>query len=204
MASDAEEKIESYLKRMQAGLRGLPSEESREIVTELRSHITEKAAAGGEMTVAAVEAALAGLGSPEELSNEYLTDQLLARAEVSRSPARVLASLLRWSSLSAAGFFVLLGSVVGYFVGSAFVLCALLKPFHPRAAGLWLLPTGGADYELSLRLGFAGAPEGGRELLGWWIVPIGLGVGCLLVVVTTRVALWCGRQYRRSRALPRG
>ena len=200
---DAQQKIDAYLSRMRRRLRGLNDDVSSEIVAELRSHIIERATADGEMTNASVDAALAALGSAEELASEYVTDELLARAEVSRSPARVLASLLRWSSLSAAGFFVLLGSVGGYFVGSAFVLCALMKPFHPRAAGLWLLPTGGGDYELSLRMGFGDVPGDGRELLGWWIVPIGLAVGCLLVVVTTRLALWCAGLYRRSRALPR-
>ena len=39
---------------------------------------------------------------------------------------------------------------------------------------------------ISLRLGFGSAPPGGRELLGWWIVPIGLVVGCGLVMLTTR------------------
>jgi uncharacterized membrane protein len=40
----------------------------------------EKAAAGG------VDATLDSLGNPEELASQYLTDNLLARAEVSRSP----------------------------------------------------------------------------------------------------------------------
>ena len=154
-------------------------------------------------TVAAVDAALAALGSPQELANEYLTDNLLARAEASRSPVRILQSLFHWASLSVAGFFVLIGSILGYFLGIVFILVAALKPFHPHTAGLWLLPSSAGDFEYSIRLGAGTAPVVGRELLGWWIVPIGLLVGCALLVLTTRFALWCARQYRRSHLLPR-
>jgi hypothetical protein len=156
------------------------------------------------MTAAGVDAALAALGSPEELASQYMTDDLLARAEVSRSPVRILESLFRWASLSLAGFLVLLTSIVGYFLGVVFILVAALKAFHPRTAGLWVLPNGAGDFEISIRLGFGSAPLEGREVLGWWIIPIGLAVGCALVMLTTRFAIWCGRQYRKSRVLPRG
>jgi hypothetical protein len=119
-------------------------------------------------------------------------------AEVTRSPVRILEILFRWASLSVAGFFVFLGSIVGYFLGAAFILCALLKPVHPQAAGLWILAAGARDSTISLRLGFGNAPPGGSELLGWWIVPIGLVMGCGLVTLTTRFGVWCVRQYRKS------
>ncbi len=174
-----------------------------EIVEELRGHIEERATtAAGELTPDSVSEALEGLGSPEELAREYLTDALLARAQISRSPLRILESLARWASLSIAGFFVLMGTVVGYFLGVAFLLAALLKFIHPKDAGLWTYPGAGGDSTFSLRLGFAGPPAGAQEMLGWWIVPLGLIVGCGLVFLTTRLTLWCVRRYRRSRALP--
>lgn len=207
MASEGQQKIEAYLNHMRAHLRGLSEEDTREIVEELRSHIVEKAAAEGAVTAAGVDAALAALGNPEELASAYVTDGLLARAEVSRSPFRVLDSLFRWASLSVAGFFVLLGSITGYFLGSVFLLVAALKPFHPDTAGLWVFRDATGDRVFSLHMGFGSgpgsAPADAREVLGWWIVPLGLLVGCGLVILTTRFALWCARQYRRSRALPR-
>ncbi len=202
MADDAQQKIDAYLNRMRSRLRGLSGQATGEILAELRSHITEKAAAGGEMTAASVDAALAALGSPEELASEYLTDELLARAEVTRSPIHILESLFRWGSLSVAGFFVLLGSIAGYFLGAAFILVAALKPFHPETAGLWVSQDAKGGLAFSLRMGFGTAPAGMREVLGWWIVPLGLVVGCGLAVTTTTFALWCTRVYRRSRALP--
>jgi hypothetical protein len=200
---DAEQEIDAYLTKLRARLRGINEQDVRDIVEELRSHILDKMGTG-EVTTAAVVATLAALGSPEELASEYMTDNLLTRAEVSRSPLRLLESLFRWASLSIAGFFAFMGSVVGYLLGVSLILCALLKPVHPQTAGLWILQAGTDDLMISLRLGFGSAPTGGKEVLGWWIVPLGLLVGCGLVMLTTRFGLWCVRQYRKSRVFPPG
>jgi hypothetical protein len=204
MASDAQQKIDGYLSRLRGRLRGLNPDDVREIVDELRGHIVDKAAGSGDMTPAGVDAALAALGSPEELASEYVTDNLLARAEVSRSPLRILESLFRWASLSVAGFFVLMGSILGYFLGGAFMWCAVLKLIHPQSAGLWVNRDIAGDVQMSLRMGFGSPPVGARDVLGWWVMPIGLLAGCGLVILTTRLAVWCARQYRKSRALPQG
>jgi len=200
---DAQQRIDAYLNKLRGRLRGINAEDVREIVEEVRAHITDKASASREITPAAVDRALAALGTPDELASQYLTDALLSRAEITRSPVRILDGLFRWASLSLHGFFVLMCSIVGYFFGLMFILCALLKPFHPQTAGLWVIPDGPNDFTISLRLGFLGAPAGAREVLGSWIVPIGLLVGCGLVMLTTFFALWCARQYRRSHVLPR-
>jgi uncharacterized membrane protein len=211
ITGESQERIDAYLRRLRARLRGFKDDEVREIVEELRSHVMDKAAADesaayagekGEVTAAGVDAALAALGSPEELASQYTTDNLLARAEVSRSPLRILKGLFRWASLSVAGFFVLLGSVVGYFFGGVFILVAVAKLFHPHTAGLWIFPNGSGDSQISFRLGFGEVPAGGRDVLGWWVVPIGWTSGCGLVMLTTYVAVWFVRQYRRSLVLP--
>jgi len=201
--SDAEHKIDAFLKDVRSQLRGMGEEQSREIVAELRSHIVERASADGCLTDTSVDAALTTLGSAKELASEYIADELLARAEVQRSPFRLLDSLFGWASISVAGFFVTITSIIGYFLGAVFVLVAILKPLHPANAGLWALRDSTEDLELSVRLGFGTPPTNGHELLGWWIVPLGLVIGCALVVFTTRFALWCVRMYRRSRLLPR-
>ncbi|MGB9233677.1 MAG: DUF1700 domain-containing protein [Terriglobales bacterium] len=203
VAQDAQQTIEDYLNRLRARLRGLSPDEIREIVEELRSHILDRAGTGGEVNAAGVDAALAALGSPEQLATEYVTDTVLARAEVNRSPVGILRSLFRWGSLSVAGFFVLLVSLIGYGTGISFFLVGLLKPFHPDTAGLWIWRSSG-DITYSVRLGFGGAPPGAKELLGWTIIPVGLSLGFGLVMLTTHFALWSVRQYRRSRRLPRG
>ncbi|MGA7686677.1 MAG: hypothetical protein WCC32_16995 [Terriglobales bacterium] len=195
-------RVHDYLARVRKGLAGLSREAASEIVEELRSHILEKAAVNGEATPAAVEDVLAALGKPEELAAQYMADDLLERAASNRSPRLFLRGLVLWASLSAGGIFVLIGCVVGYFLGGAFMLCAILKPLHPQSAGLWRLPDEAHSY--SLRLGFGSVPAGGTELLGWWMVPVGLLLGGGLCLLTTKCALWCARVYRRSHALGRG
>src|SRR5580700_6384315 len=168
MSADAQQRIEAYLGKLRRRLRGMNDAAVRDIVEELRSHITDRVGAGELVTATEVDEALARLGSPEELASQYITDDLLARAEVRRSPFRILASLFRWASLSVAGLLVLLGSIVGYGLAAAFILAAVLKPLHPRTAGLWVFPDGAGDSTISLRLGVVNLPPQGRELLGWW------------------------------------
>jgi hypothetical protein len=203
MANEAERRLADYLARLRSHLRGLTQVEISDIIDELRGHIIDKVAAPettAELELDRVDAALAALGSPEEIANQYVTDSLLARAETSRSPLTILQSLFHWATLSVAGFFIFLGSLIGYFFGIVFVLVAIAKLFHPQSAGLWLIPNGG-ESEFSFRLGFGTVPSGARDLLGWWIVPIGWVGGSGLVILTTNVAVLCVRQYLRSRKL---
>ena len=204
VAGEAQQRIERYLKDVRQRLRGLREEQLADITGELRSHILERASRGGEVTIAGVSAALEALGSAEELAREYAKDELLARAEISHTPWRLLDSLFGWATMSLAGFVVLMATISGYFLGIVFLLVAALKPFHPATAGLWALRDRAGDLELSIRMGFGVAPSSGHELLGWWIIPLGMVAGCGLVVGTTRFALWCVRTYRRSQGLRRG
>jgi hypothetical protein len=199
ISTDSQQKIDAYLEVLRKRLRGLGEQDARDVVEEIRSHILDKALVGEDITPGAVASALAALGSPEELASQYVTDDLLARAQVTRSPWLILHSLFRWASLSFAGFWVLMFSLIGYGLAGAFVLCAVLKPIHPRTAGLWALPDPADAFSVSLRLGFGPPPVDGRELLGWWIIPLGLVVGTGLVFLTFHFGLWSIRKFWRPR-----
>ena len=121
---------------------------------------------------------------------------LLRRPRVSRSPIHILRALIWGARLCTYGLISLVGVITVYLFGFMLIVCALLKPFHPHSAGVWVLP----DRTLSIRLGFSGAPPGGSDLFGWWIIPVGLGLGGGLLIATWQFALWCARQYRRLRA----
>jgi hypothetical protein len=198
---EQQQKIEAYLAKLRGRLRGMNEQEVREIIQELRVHIADKTAVSGAAS-STVDTTLDALGSPEALANQYLAVALLSRAEFNRSPVRILQGLFRWASLSTAGLLVMAASIVGYVLGGALMLSALMRLIHPHTAGLWAYPASTDDLQLSLRMGFGGPPIGARDVLGWWILPVGLLTGCGLVVLTTRFALWCARQYRQSRILP--
>jgi hypothetical protein len=197
--NDAARLIEDYLDALRAGLRGVKEDAVQDFVLELRSHIKDKIAASGEDTPSAVSKVLVELGKPEELASEYKTNALLTNPDVSSSPLRVLALLFRWAGISVGGLFVLLGAIAGYFLGGVLMLCALAKFFYPRSAGLWAFHDATGDLNLSLRLGSGPAPTGAHELLGWWIVPIGLLVAIGLMVATSRLALWCAKRLRKRK-----
>ncbi len=196
MTDDARQ-IDDYLGKLRRNLRGLKADDARDIVEELRSHILDKSAEQK------VEAVLSALGPPEELASQYTTESLFVRAEVSRSPWAILKSLFHWASLSVAGFFVLMGSLLGYFAGVVLILVGYLKLIHPHTAGIWTTRDDTGDLQILVRLGFGSPPPGAHEVMGWWIVPIGVLGGFGLVMLTTRFALWCVRRYRQTRALPR-
>jgi uncharacterized membrane protein len=193
--------IDAYIARLRKRLRDLGEDAISEICGELRAHLRDRVAAEGGDERDRVEAALAALGSPEELAALYLADEMLARAETSRSPLLLVRGLLRWATLSLAGVPVLLGATIGYLIAAVFVAIALLKPVHPHTAGLWASSDAGALH-LTLQLGFEPPPASARELLGWWIVPIGLAFGYGLLVATSRLAVSAVRALRGRRRLP--
>ncbi len=124
----------------------------------------------------------------------FLAETIVARAEHSFSPWLVLQGIVRWAALSSAGLFVLMTSFVGYALAAVFTFCALRKPFAPARVGLWRLDSPADSF--SLTLGF-GAPPAGTELLGWWMIPLGLAVGPGLFLLTARFGLWSLRKFQR-------
>jgi uncharacterized membrane protein len=195
--------LESYLSKVRSGLHGLAQEQVTEILQELRSDILDRAGANGVLTEESVRAALAALGDPEQIAGEYLTQNLFERATLTRSPLLMLQSLFHWATLSLYGFMVALFSLFMYMLGASFLMVAVLKPFHPDSIGLWALDVAGAHaHSYAIHLGGQDIPPLGREILGWWIVPIGLLLGLALIVITYRLDLRAIQEFRRHWRLP--
>jgi len=190
------EKIDSYLRKVRAGLRGLPDSEVTDILNELRAHIAERWESGGT-SADTIESVLQSFGNPDQIATLYMAENLVSQAESSRTPWTVLRTLFHWSTLSVIGFFVFTVCLIGYAFGASFLLAALIKPFHPQGVGLWLsnVPN---SYSLHVG-GFSGPPGQERELLGWWLVPVGCSFGGGTILLTTHFALWSLRRLRRSR-----
>ena len=191
---DPAQRIELYLKQVRSGLRNLPEPQVADILQELRSHILERAQTGGRLSDTATDAAWQALGSPLEVASLYVAENVMARAESSRSPWMVLRGVFFWATLSLKGFLVLTVCLIGYLFGAAFFIAALAKPFNPHAVGLWT--TGPDSY--SLTLGMTDSPRHGRELLGWFLIPLGCSLGGGTILLTTHFGLWCIRRFRRA------
>lgn len=81
------------------------------------------------------------------------------------------------------GFLTFLAGVVGYALGVSLIVCAILKPFFPAYIGLWI-------NSHNVLLGAEIPRPQGHELLGWWIIPYGLGVGVAFILGTTMLLRW--------------
>ena len=194
-AVSAQNLIDQYLAELRSHLRSLPQEQVVDIVEEIRSHIRDTADAGGTMTEASVQATLTRLGPASELAAGYVTDNLMARAQLSRMPWTILRGIFHWATLSVKGVAVSLVCVIGYFFGGSFLIAALAKPLNPKV-GLWQI---GPD-SYSLVLGMTDKWPQGHELLGSKLIPIGLALGGGTIVLTTHFGLWCIRRFRQNRA----
>jgi hypothetical protein len=197
LSDESQKRVERYLAELRRHLRELMDEDAKDIVEEIRAHILDKTSSGGKPEV--VSATLAALGTPEELASRYRTDELLARAQSSRSPVLLFRSLLRWATLSLVGLIVFVVSVVGYFLGGSLVVFAGLKVAWPRGTGLWMtsLPDGTHGFNFSFSSG--SGPATGREILGWWAVPICLVLGSGLLLLTFLFGTWSIRKFWRPR-----
>ncbi|THD68719.1 hypothetical protein [Phenylobacterium sp.] len=191
--------LDCYLDQVRRNLRGLPKSETDEIVAELRAHALDKIE--GVLTPNQVEAAIAALGSPREVARANLTERVAAEVEADRSPLTVLRGVGRLMWLSLYGLFAGLASFAGYGMAAALLVTAAVKPFWRGHAGLWRIPEpdGGYGYDL----GVSDAPRG-VELLGWWIIPIGIGAGLVLGWLTWRFGIFSVRLMRRSTQRNRG
>jgi hypothetical protein len=185
--------LDTYLEQVGRHLKGLPKSEVDEIVAELRSHVLDKVA--GTPTPQRVEAAIAALGGPREVARLNLTERVAAELEEDRSPLTVLRGVGRLAGLSVYGAFAGLVSFSGYALAASLLITAAVKPFWGRHAGLWRVPEGNDAYAFSL--GVNSSPQG-QELLGWWIIPIGVVMGLLLGWLTWRFGISSVRMMRNS------
>jgi hypothetical protein len=195
LTTESQKTIEAYLATLRKELRELMDEDARDIVEEIRAHILDKTS--GDDSAQAVDATLAALGTPRQLAVRYRTDELLQRAQLSRSPAMVLRSILRWATLSFVGLLVFVLSGIGYCVGGILVVIGLLKAFLPHKAGLNI------DYDpghsFSAGFGAGSGPHTGHDPIGLWLIPICLVLGGGILLLTFRFGSWSLRKFWRPR-----
>ncbi len=179
-----QQKIEQYLSVFSVALRTTPEPQHGEIVREITAHIRDAAEEPG----ATVSAVLARLGPPETLAGQYSEGALLHTARHSLSPLLLLRAALRLATKGLLGLLVFCCAAAGYLTGAGMILSALAKPFFPSAIGMWR-PT-----PHSLTAGMVAAnTQPMHEVLGWWYIPLALGIGTVLILVTTliiRACLW--------------
>jgi uncharacterized membrane protein len=172
-----DKQMESYLTTLRLHLAPLTLGEREEILMEIAAHVRDSA----EQSGVTVEAVLTRLGPAEALAREYRDGLLISRASRSFSPILLLRATLRLATKSLTGILVFFLSVLGYSFGAAFVLVALIKTVAPTHAGAWVQDGRLIEFGAFVH----GLPASAHEVLGIWIVPIGLTVGSLTLLLTT-------------------
>jgi uncharacterized membrane protein len=177
-----QQRTEQYLSAFSAALRSTPEPQHGEILREITAHIRDAAEEPGS-TVSTV---LARLGPPEALARQYGEGALLQTARSSLSPLLLLRAALRLATKGILGFVVFCCAMSGYLTGAGMILSALAKPFFPSAIGMWR-PT-----PHSIAAGMVAANvQPMHEVLGWWYIPLALGIGVVLILVTTLIVRGC-------------
>ena len=188
-------RIDAYLLQLRRSLGELPPEEVAEILREIRSHILERAEASGELTEERLVEILKALGRPEEIAPLYQVDSIVAKARSSFSPRVVMRGIHRWSMVSTWGLALFVLGVAAYATGFALVLAGLGKIIAPSRYGAWVGPHTIFD------IGVNNDPTV-RDVLGWWLIPVGLVGGAVLIAATTHLLRWCLRFARIRRPTP--
>jgi len=185
-AQISDERIESYLNQLEAGLAGLAPADKQDILREIRAHIRDSAAGSSDRD-AAVERVLRLLGTPQDLAGRYSTECLLDLAGRSFSPWLLLRTCWRWATLGIKGTFAFLLAFIGYSLALALTLAVFLKPFMPSKVGMWTGSEG-------LNIGIPAHPEHMHELLGQSFVPVIAVAAFAVAIGTTQALRWIIRK----------
>jgi uncharacterized membrane protein len=175
-------RIDAYLAELRRCLGELPPEEVHDILQEIRGHILERTEASGELTEERLVDILKALGRPDEIAPLYQVDSVVAKARISLSPRVVLRGIHRWSVVSGWGLVLFVLGIVGYATGFSLALSAVAKIISPDKVGAWV---GGGHFSIGTI-----SDPGARDVLGWWLVPVGLALGTVIVLGTTRLLRW--------------
>ena len=219
------ESVDEYCKRLWMALHKLPTAERDDFIREVRSHILERVEAEPVVTADVLADIFRAVGEPKELAAQYRTQTMLREATRSdvpwvRRPWILLLATLRWGVTSIAGVVAFFVAVFGYGCAVVFYLCALLKAVFPSHIGLWLTGqhtlslgywnghvSGAEVYGISTRpphsfvvVGTLGPADGPvRELLGYWVIPLGFLCGLVFLLATSMVARWFIARFNRGK-----
>jgi hypothetical protein len=187
------ESVERYLERLKKALHGADPKEQEEILSDIRSLISEHLETA-ERSQAAADAVLQRLGPPEALAEAYRMEGLLAQAAHSSAPLVILKATLRWAMEGVLGFITAMVVFIGYTLSLGFASIAVLKPIFPADTGLWVGPG----------VFFFGMgrphPNGVSEVLGYWVIPVSILLALASFVLTTRLTRWFIQ--RRAQVFP--
>jgi hypothetical protein len=192
-----ESRVRGYLYVLERSLRAfLPREVAADAVREVESHILERVAAVDAMPNQrdALERVLAELGPPLQVARAYADELTVDEAISTGRVMAVTRAVLRLATTGVIAFFATIALFVGYVLGIAFALIAILQPIFPRNVGLWT--RGGLPMSFGAQFP---APADAVLITGYWIIPLAVLVSVGIVLLTHRAARAWLRWWRVNR-----
>ena len=200
LSETGESRVRGYLFVLERSMRAavsaaLASDAVREVESHIRERVDESDGSPNERD--ALERILTHLGSPDTVARAYSLELMMDEAAVGGRLVAIVRSLFHIATTGALGFFGAIAAFIGYSVGAAFLILAMLKPIFPNNVGIWTRPDGAV-------VGFGGefpAPDGVIAGGGYAIIPLCLLLGLAILVPTHRGARrWIGSMRGRLAA----
>ncbi len=204
LSETGEARVRGYLFVLGQSLKSfLPRAVVMDAVQELESHIRERVdeaeAEPDERT--ALEWVLQEIGMPQRVAQAYSAEITIEEAITTGRVAPTVRAFWNLASTSLLGFFPALGLLLGYMLGFAALLTAMLKPVFPNNTGLAVVD--GVPRALGV---FSDLPEGAVIWGGYWIMPILIALGLAALIVTQRFAtgflVWWRARRGKSAEFP--
>lgn len=170
--------IHQYLASLSKYLSRLGKIDANEVIREIESHIYDvlESREKEDLPINAKDI-LVGFGEPRELAAQYV-DHILE----GKPPPKGFRAIQQVRKGATWGLY-LSTAIFGYGIALALILLVLYKPFAPLEVGLWSQGPG-----RTLILGvLTPPPEGTHEILGWWIIPIGLILALAIIYLIRRL-----------------
>ena len=199
-----EARVRGYLFVLGQSLKSfLPRAVVMDAVQELESHIRERIdetePEPDERT--ALEQVLRELGMPQRVAQAYSSEITMEEAITTGRIAPTVRAFWNLATTSLLGFFPALGLLLGYLLGFGSLLTAFLKPIFPNNAGMMVVDGVPRGFGV-----FSDIPPGAEMAGGYWIIPILIGVGLAILIITqrsaTRFLVWWRARRGKSDDLP--
>lgn len=202
LSETGESRINGYLFVLGRSLGAfLPKDVKADALREIESHLRERIAAAPATPDerAALERILAELGPPMRVAQAYSAERTVDEAIATGRVVPMLRAIWHVAVSTAAGFVLAIVLSIGYVLGAGLVIVAALKPVFPANVGLWTVD--GVPRAFGA---MSPAPPGAELVGGYWVIPISLTLGLLVLVGTHRAARRMLVAWRERAASHRG
>jgi hypothetical protein len=134
----------------------------------------------------ALERILLELGPPLHVAKAYSAERIVDEAIATERFVPMLRAVWHLAVTTVSGFGAALGILIGYLIGIVLLIIAALKPIFPENVGLWVR-NGQTSVFPSFNLGAQfPLPPDHHVIGGYWIIPICLFLGMLILVLNHR------------------